>query len=305
MIFNSLFSIFVLILIGYIFNRNNFPDNNFWPFAARFTYFALFPALIVNKFATASFEGYEIISMSAGLIIAVLLLSLVLIVLRAKLKFNHAAFTSMFQGSMRPNIYIGLAAAAALYGDAGIILGIIALAILIPLVNLVSVSILGRYAESNSSGWKNAFLSILRNPLIIACALGLLLNIFHVGLPFGSKQVLEILSQAAIPFGLLTIGADLDFSAIKTRWSPLILTSFLKLLLLPLLTIIISIAINLNGIAVAIAVIFTSVPCSATSYVLSGQSGGDFKLMAGILTVETVMAAITMPIILNIIKYMI
>jgi malonate transporter len=45
-------------------------------------------------------------------------------------------------------------------------------------------------------------------------------------------------------------------------------------------------------------VLFTAAPISASSYVLARQLGGDAPLMAGLITITTICAAITMPAVL-------
>lgn len=46
-------------------------------------------------------------------------------------------------------------------------------------------------------------------------------------------------------------------------------------------------------------VIFFSIPTAPTSYILTRQLGGDSELMAGIITSQTMLAAITLPIVLS------
>jgi len=53
-IFEAIFPVFSLIIIGSIFRRINFPGNSFWPLAEKLTYYALFPALLVTTLATAN-----------------------------------------------------------------------------------------------------------------------------------------------------------------------------------------------------------------------------------------------------------
>ena len=52
-ILEAVFPVFSLIIIGSIFRRINFPGHTFWPHAEKFTYYTLFPALLVTTLATA------------------------------------------------------------------------------------------------------------------------------------------------------------------------------------------------------------------------------------------------------------
>jgi predicted permease len=46
--------------------------------------------------------------------------------------------------------------------------------------------------------------------------------------------------------------------------------------------------------------VFNGSPTSAASYILARQLGGDAPLMAGIITVQTALAMITLPVLLTI-----
>ena len=50
------------------------------------------------------------------------------------------------------------------------------------------------------------------NPLIIACSIGWFLSLSGIGLPGMTEDILEIIGQAALPFGLLAVGAALKVS---------------------------------------------------------------------------------------------
>ena len=45
--------VFLLILLGALLRRLEFPDAAFWPQAERLTYYVLFPAMLVYKLALA------------------------------------------------------------------------------------------------------------------------------------------------------------------------------------------------------------------------------------------------------------
>lgn len=51
---------------------------------------------------------------------------------------------------MRPNTYVGLATAVALFGDEGSTLAAISLAVLVPLVNILAVIALMRYGDQGT-----------------------------------------------------------------------------------------------------------------------------------------------------------
>ncbi|MBF3061308.1 AEC family transporter, partial [Pseudomonas aeruginosa] len=96
--------------------------------------------------------------------------------------------------------YLGLAAVGSLYGKPGLTLAALMLALMVPTVNVMSVWALT--AERGIS-LRALLLPILKNPLILACLAGALVNLSGVGLPGGSDRLLNLLAVASLPLGLL------------------------------------------------------------------------------------------------------
>lgn len=294
----ALLPVFGTIVVGYLFKRYTFPGDAFWPLAARITYFAFFPALLINNLAPARLADLAIGRLILAVLLPTLLVALAVILARPYLRIPGVAFTSVFQGSIRFNTYVGLAAVAALYGSPGITRVAIILAVLVPLVNVLSVLMLTRHGSVRSLHWRDTLLALVQNPLIIACVLGIALNLSGIGLPFVTGELLEIFAQAALPMGLLTVGADLDLRAVQTGVWPVLVASGLKLLILPLLTALACRLLGIDELAMAVAVIFAALPTATSAYILAQQMGGDAQLMAGLLTVQTLAAVVTMPLVL-------
>jgi hypothetical protein len=294
----ALLPVFGTIVVGYLFKRYTFPGDAFWPLAARITYFAFFPALLINNLAPARLADLAIGRLILAVLLPTLLVALAVILARPYLRIPGVAFTSVFQGSIRFNTYVGLAAVAALYGSPGITRVAIILAVLVPLVNVLSVLMLTRHGSVRSLHWRDTLLALVQNPLIIACVLGIALNLSGIGLPFVTGELLEIFAQAALPMGLLTVGSDLDLRAVQTGVWPVLVASGLKLLILPLLTALACRLLGIDDLAMAVAVIFAALPTATSAYILAQQMGGDAQLMAGLLTVQTLAAVVTMPLVL-------
>jgi hypothetical protein len=289
--------VFVVIAIGYGFKYYDFPGDNFWHLAARITYFAFFPALLVDRLATAQLEDVSIGLLALGLALPVLAMTALLLLAQPILRVSNPAFTSVYQGSIRFNTYIGLAAAGALYADPGLAVAAIALAILVPLVNVLSVTILATYAAQQAVSVRRVARSIFTNPLIIACAIGIVLNWSGLGLPFGTQAILDIFSRAALPMGLLTVGAGLNLAAVRASTAPVVVASALKLLLLPLLALLVCRFAGIESLTAAIVILFASLPGAPSAYILAQELGGDTQLMAAIITVQTGLALLTMPLV--------
>ncbi|TVR95371.1 MAG: AEC family transporter [Rhodospirillales bacterium] len=300
----ALTPVFAVILIGFVARQGRLVPETFWQPAERFTFYVFFPALLVTSIARADFAGFAVAPMltaSVGGILVVVLACL--LPLRRWLGPDGPALTSLVQSSVRPNVYVALAAAAALYGAPGVALASLCLAVVVPVVNVVSVLALVRWGQGQTpvSGWRGTLWPVAGNPLIVACLIGLAVNITGLGLPPLIEPTLDILGRASLPIGLLAVGAGLELRAVRAAGRVVATASALKLIVLPVVTLSLCLALGADDLARRIAVLLAAVPVSASAYVMARQMGGDTAVMAGAITATTLAAAITMPLILFVI----
>ena len=291
---NALVPVFAVILLGYILKRSGFPGRDFWIYAERITYYLFFPGLLLSHLSVASFTGNQVLPLALVLILSISAISLVLFMIRPLLDISGPSFSSLFQGGIRMNTYVGLAGSAALFGDAGLTLAAVAMVSMIPLINLICVPTVIHFGRGNGCGRTRLILEIVKNPLILGCIGGFILNLSRLPLPPSFMHFLEILGRAALPLGLLAVGAGLEFKKLGESKSGLVVSSVSKLILLPALAMIICSLLNVEGTARAVAIIFTALPTAASSYILARQLGGDKTLMASIITTQTILAALTL-----------
>ena len=300
-ILGALVPIFIVILSGYAFRKLRFPGDEFWSYAERITYFVLFPALLLQKTATAPLDLQAFIPMVAVLYTAILAMTGLVFLMRPWRTYGAKAFTSFFQGSIRFNTYVGLSAALALFGDEGLTLAAVAIAMLIPLINVLCVTVLVAYNDPKKRNWRTVISGITRNPLILSCVAGIVLNLSGTGLHTTVSDTLSLFGRASLPLGLLALGAGLDFTAVRADGKLLFLNCTLKLLVFPAIMWTAAQAVNIGPLATAVTVLFAALPGSPMSFILAKQLGGDSRLMASILTVQVLISMFTLPVIMALI----
>lgn len=287
---------FTLILAGLFLRRVGFPAAEFWPEAERLSYWLLFPCLLFSTLATARLGGESLLSMAAALILAVLLVSLLVLLSRPLWSLSASAFTSVFQGAIRKNTAVGLAAANALAGTEGLALAAVAMISMIPLLNLLCVSVLLRFRSGGDRGWSALGREVLKNPLILACLAGILVNLLGVLPPAWLLDALGQLGRASVPLGLLVVGAALRWGPVRRELQGILLSAVPKLVLMPVLVWGLCGLFGVGVEATRIAVLFGALPTAVSSYILARQLGGDEHLMASIITVQTLVAMVTLPL---------
>ena len=296
LIFGALGPIFALILLGLSLRWFGFPGDGFWPAAERFTYFILFPALLVHRLALSRLGDYAVLPVVFIIVALLLTMTALVYALRSWLNVDGPAFTSVYQGVIRFNTYVGLAVVLALFHAEGGTAAALVMAIMIPLINVLCVLVLSAHAHQLVTV-NGVLRGLLTNPLILGCLIGIGLNVSGIGLPWGSAAVLEILARAALPLGLLAVGAGLQLDGLA-RPGLLVATSGLKLLALPALAALFCWIVQPGRLETAVLITFAALPGATAAYILARHMGGDASLMAAIITVETALALITLPLVL-------
>lgn len=197
---------------------------------------------------------------------------------------------------IRFNTYVGLAVALAVFQAKGGTVAALVMAIMIPLINVLCVLVLTVHA-GGSATVAGVARELVTNPLILGCLTGIGLNLSGIGLPWGSGAVLEILARAALPLGLLAVGAGLRLEGLAHP-GLLAAASTLKLLILPALAAGLCGLLQPGRLETAVLVMFAALPGAPTAYILARQLNGDAPLIAAIVTVETAAALVTLPAVL-------
>ena len=295
----ALAPIAVMIALGAALRRGRFLNEAFWHPAERLGYHVLLPALFIHGLATAKLDGIPVSAVVSTLMGSTLVVAAVLVALRRHIQVDDAAFTSVFQGGVRFNNYVGVTAMVGLFGAPGIALAAVANAAIVPTVNVLCVLVFARYAQKGRQGralMQATARQLLTNPLVLACAVGIALQCTGWGLPPVIEPVLKALGQASLPLGLLCVGAALEWGAVS-RWAlPVGASSVVKFALMPLATWLACRALGLQGREAIACLVFQSLPTASSSYIMAKQLGGDAPLMAGIVASQTLLAGLAMPV---------
>jgi malonate transporter and related proteins len=298
MIATALTPIFALILLGFILRHRKLISDEFWMPCEKLNYFYLFPALMFSQIACADFAGFSLSVIASALLGAVVVGGLILFVSRGVWPQPGPIFSSVLQGGLRPNTYVGVAAATAIYGQPGLMITAVAIAITIPLLNVASIVVLTLYGGEGPINKKRFITTIFTNPVILSVLAGALVNYLAVPVPLAFSNLFSALGSASLPLGLLAVGAGLDIGAAYTARGPVLQSSIVKLALVPVATYVIGSSLGLGGMMLGTVVLFNALPCTPSVYIMARLLGGDHRIAAGIISVQTVLAAFSMPLVL-------
>ncbi len=303
---NAIAPIFLIIAIGYVLYRTRIVGEEVWSAIEHICFYLLLPFLIIRTLSRANLGGVPIVDFTLVLVVAIFGMSLLLILIHTALRSRYPqggpSFTSLFQGITRFHGFVALAIIGPLYGDEGVTLAAIALAIMVPMLNMLSVIVLSVYGSGNSDpDFKQVLLRILKNPLIIACVTGLVLN--WTGVPDVIFDTIIIIGNGGLGLALLAVGAGLRIGQAADQKLLIATGVFTRLIGMPVIIIVMAWLIGLEGLPRTVAIIAGAVPTAASSYVMARKMGGNAELMSNIMTFQVIAAVFTLPVFIYIAEH--
>ena len=228
----ALMPVILVITCGYLIARTGLITSDQWRGIERLAYFVLFPAVLFRTISQADFNSLPTLSMGGALLATLLVMGVVMLAARRPIEkvwgIQAVRFTSIFQGTLRWNFMIALAMADNIAGQTGLAILAVAMVFMIPFLNIASVVVLSRYASGTAPSGAKLLKDLLTNPFILSIAAGGLFNLSGFTLPSIFAETLEIFAQAALPIGIICVGAGLDLGSLRRPGPALTLGTFIR-----------------------------------------------------------------------------
>ncbi|KPK67218.1 MAG: transporter [Acidithiobacillales bacterium SM23_46] len=280
---------FALIALGFLLRRYGGFADEFWRGLERFVYYILFPALLFGALARGGIR----FGAAGGLIATALIFTSAGIVLGylAKPLFSppKMVFASGFQCAFRFNSYVGLAILGTMHGLDGIAVFGLLVGVMIPVANVVAVWALAHHGDGRLWG------ELARNPLIVSTLAGIAWALFGLPVPTIASTTLHFLGEAALPIGLIAVGAGLHLEALTERKRLMSYLVAVKLLAVPAVGYVTARAFGLTGVYFDSALVLAALPTASSAYILATQMKGDGRLVASVIALNIVAAIVTLP----------
>ncbi|MDX2101405.1 MAG: AEC family transporter [Alphaproteobacteria bacterium] len=285
----------VLIAFGAWLKRYGRLADGFWAGAERLSYMVLLPALLIGSLVQTDLTMVAVDRLALAVLPVLLVVAVISALAARAIGCGGPSQTSVVQGAIRFNNFICFGLAAGLYGTLGTAMAAILSAFVVPTVNVIVV-----LSFALLTGHRTTPLAVARqlatNPLVLACVIGAALSLSRLPIPEAAMTSLKLLAQASIGVGLLCVGAGLDVRAVRRDLWPVALATGLKLLVVPALVAILLRWLGVGGVEAAVALILAATPTAPSSYVLARQLGGDAPMVAAMITLQTLVALVTLQI---------
>jgi hypothetical protein len=288
---------FLLIVCGFALCRYTPLNRSVWDGAERLVYFVLFPALLFTAIlrnplspgALLPLVGSAVAVAAAGITVS--------LALGRWPGVDPRLHASGAQTAFRFNSYVALALAERIAGAQGVAWTALMVSLCVPVCNIAAVWPLARH------GGHGFARELLRNPLILSTGAGLLCNLLGQRPPDIAMNTMGRIGAAALPIGLMAVGAGLHFGAL--REAPRLAAAFMSIkhVLMPGLAIVLVTRLQLPPAQQAIVVAFAAMPTASSAYVLAVRMGGHGGYVAGLVTLSTLIGMVAVPLTLALLRW--
>ena len=284
---------FSLILLGFLLCRYTALNRAVWEQAEKLVFFVFFPVLLFHSIVKSPLD----LSATSGLIIGGLTLAGSGIALAYVLPYlpwlgaridrrEHAACAQI---GFRFNSFIALAMAERLAGPEGLLLIAVLIGVCVPIFNMAAIWPMARHSETHFGR------ELLRNPFIIATVSGLLANLLGFHIPSWLEPSVSRIGAGSLALGLMAAGAGMRLGSMKEAKALSVAVLLIKHMMMPLVALFLSHALGLSKAQTLVLLAFSALPTAPTAYVLAARMGYNGPLVAGLVTLSTLMGLLSLP----------
>lgn len=284
---------FSLILLGFLLCRYTALNRAVWEQAEKLVFFVFFPVLLFHSIVKSPLD----LSATSGLIMGGLTLAASGIAMTYVLPYlpwlgarldrrEHAACAQI---GFRFNSFIALAMAERLAGPEGLLLIAVLIGVCVPIFNMAAIWPMARHSQTNFGR------ELLRNPFIIATVSGLLANLLGFHIPSWLEPSVSRIGAGSLALGLMAAGAGMRLGSMKEAKALSVAVLLIKHMLLPLVALFLSHALGLSKAQTLVLLAFSALPTAPTAYVLAARMGYNGPLVAGLVTLSTLMGLLSLP----------
>ncbi len=300
-VLNSLFPVFILVVLGVLLKERGFTDSAFLAQSDRLVYYIFFPVMLFWKIGGASYAGgidWTFCLVTLLVIVFMFVLSTLAIKTVPVGAFQAGTFS---QSCYRFNTYIGVAIILNSLGEQGVTIFGILIGLAIPLINVFAVSTLIWFSGEDLSLRRRVKLllkALAANPLILGCVAGIMYSRIVGTFPVFIDNALRLMSMVTLPMALLSIGGSLSFAGVRGHLFNSLLAAFLKLIVLPAMGYAAYTIAGVTGVEFKVGMIFFCLPASTAIYVLSSQMNSDTELASSAIVLSTLLSFVSLTVVL-------
>lgn len=291
---NAVLPLFLVMGLGYIarctgaISRTDVPKANRWAFKF-FMPIMLFYNIYTSDLSAAAQP--KIIIFAVVCVLVLYGLSFGFVMLAEKQDDKRGV---MIQGLYRSNFVImGIPLAAQLVEGADLGPVVILVAVVIPMFNVLAVITLELFNGKKPTVGR-MLLDILKNPLIIGIATGIVVRLIGLKLPTAVESAAGMIGKVGSPLMLFLLGAFFEIKGVGTHKKQLAVVCVGRLVIVPAIFLTLAVLCGVRGVELAAMIAIFGSPTAISSFTMTQQMGGDAALAGDIVIFTSALSCITM-----------
>lgn len=291
--FNAVMPVVLLVGFGYFLKQQGYFSQATIAQLNKLCFDLLLPIVTFNNIRKINlneiFDSRFVLYAAGSILVAIFLLVLIVPFFEKDRKKQGV----MIQGIFRSNfVMLGGSLSAYIAGEKSAALASMLIMVIIPIFNASAVVLLSIYG-GHTVNKKKLLTDVLKNHMIIASVLGIIVSLLHPSIPVFLDKSLTDVAKAGSVFPIIVLGAMLDFSKVSANVKNLLITIVGKLIGMPLIFIALAIHLGFRSDEIVALVALYGSPTAVISAVMAEQLGCDHELAAQAVIFSTVMSCIT------------
>ena len=284
--------LFFMMMLGFLIQKKQWLDQDELTRLNSVIFKLLFPFAVFNSIYHTKLSESLHPKLIAFSVTGILLIYIIALLIVPKIEKNNASRSAMIQASYRSNfVLLGLPLVTNLYPNSDLGMTAIAIAVLIPIYNILAVLTFEAYRGGKANP-KRILRNIITNPLIIGCIAGIVAT--PLPIPTVIAHTISQLSATATPMAIILLGATFQLNHnLNMKWNVLICT-FSRLLLFPGIFLSLAAFWGFRGLSFATLLGIFSTPCSVSSFTMAQQMDSDGELAGATVIFTSIFSCFTM-----------
>ena len=291
--FNAVMPVVLLVAFGYFLKQQRYFNKTTIAQLNKLCFDLLLPIVTFDNIRRTNlnevFDLRFVLYAAGSIFIAIFLL----VILVPLFETDRKKQGVIIQGTFRSNfVMLGIPLSSYIAGENSVVLASMLIMVIIPVFNAAAVILLSIYGGCTVNK-KRLITDVLKNHMIIASALGIIVSLLHPPIPHFLDKSLTDIGKVGSVFPIIVLGAMLDFSKVSANFKNLMITIAGKLIGMPLIFITSAVYLGFSSNEIVALVALYGSPTAVISAVMAEQLGCDHELAAQVVVFSTVISCIT------------
>lgn len=257
----------------------------------RVVFYIFAPMLVFNLLVKSEIKFSDAIALVAFTAVMIVLMGLITLMFGLAMRLERPALMAVLITTMFGNTgNYGLPLVSFAFGESALKYAGLYFVTTSVLFNTAGILI----ASLGHMNFKDALLGLLKVPTVYGAFLAALIRGLHLDIPVALSRTLDLAAGGSIPVMVVLLGIELSRVQWSNNWQGVGLSISLRLLLAPIVAIVLSAVLGLQGSARQAGIAQASMPAAVNTTILATEYKLDSSLVTAIVYLGTILSPLTL-----------